>query len=421
MRDEGKGSVYLLLSHEEKLKRCVLEDSIISVVDSLLFNAIGLHASDIHLQPHENDVVVRYRIDGMLYDQTTLDHAQAALALSRLKILANLDIAQRRIPQDGRFKASLASSTTLSSSSDSIIDFRVSTFPTLHGEKMVLRILDRSLRLLSLDSLGLSSTMYDLLQQLIKRPHGLFLVTGPTGCGKTTMLYALISALNTSEKNIVTIEDPIEYELQGITQSQINEKAGFTFENGLRAMLRQDPDIIMIGEVRDKSTASIAIESSLTGHLVLSTLHTNDASSAVVRLIEMGVEPFLVSATLVGVLAQRLVRRLCDHCKKEKPLDDAFKPLVEHYNFDATSVYGPVGCGKCHGIGYRGRVGIFETLMINDPLRSLIVDKADAATLRKVAMEQGLVTLMQDGLEKVKEGITSLDELLGMTVDEVSI
>ena len=408
----GRGTVYRLLRHEEKLRQGLTQDSTIQLLDELLVAALDARASDIHLQPYERHLVVRYRIDGVLYDQRTLDYAQAALVISRLKILSNLDIAQRRLPQDGRLKVAVAGP----GGSDAVIDFRLSTFPTLYGEKMVLRILDRSLRLLSLDSLGLAPTMLDGLRSIITRPHGLFVVTGPTGCGKTTMLYALVSALDASRKNIVTIEDPVEYELTGITQSQVNDKAGFTFENGLRAMLRQDPDIVMIGEIRDKATANIAIEAALTGHLVLSTLHTNDAPSAITRLIEMGIEPFLVSATLVGVLAQRLVRRLCPICKKLKPLSKEMVQFAQQQGAVCNESSVPTGCAKCHALGYKGRVGLFEYLMVSDVIRESIGQQREATHLRTIALESGMQPLVCDGLEKVKAGITSLEEVLSVVV-----
>lgn len=396
--------VYHILCPEEKLALGVNEDAIVTLVDELLYHAIMLQASDIHLQPQEHTFIVRYRIDGMLYNQCVLQQIQAPLVVSRLKVLANLDIAERRIPQDGRFRASASAYNV---EEKRIIDFRVSTFPTLYGEKMVIRILDRSLSLLSLDGLGLSANVYEQLVALTKRPHGLFLVTGPTGCGKTTMLYALIAAMNVEAKNIVTIEDPIEYELTGITQSQINPKAGFTFENGLRAILRQDPDIIMIGEIRDRVTAHIAIEAALTGHLVLSTLHTNDAPSAVARLLEMDIEPFLISATLVGVLAQRLVRRLCAACKQTQEKMYSSSKVDREYR-----IYIPKGCKSCNRTGYKGRIGLFELLMINDIFAEHIMKKASAATLRSTACAHGMKILSQDGLEKMHQGITSLDEVL---------
>ncbi len=409
------GDVYVLLSHEEKLKKNIDQDPTVSAADALIYGAITLNASDIHLQPHAAVLVIRYRIDGVLYDQSTIPASQALLIISRLKVLANLDIAQRRIPQDGRFKVLIYTPK----GDENVIDFRISTFPTLYGEKMVIRILDRSLRLLSLDAVGFTSTMYQQLIAMTKRPHGLFLVTGPTGCGKTTMLYALISALDMRSKNIITIEDPIEYELPGITQSQVNTKAGFSFENGLRAMLRQDPDIIMVGEIRDKATAQIAIESALTGHLVLSTLHTNDAPSAVVRLLEMGIEPFLVSATLIGVLAQRLARRLCSDCKRAVPINLERAPFIAQYKSELETAYVPVGCKRCHAIGYAGRIGIFELLLLDDVLHDLIIHKVDTTQLRKEAFDRGMKNLVQDGLEKVRNGVTSLDEVAALVAENM--
>lgn len=419
-------TMYHVLGREEKLKRGIVQDPTVDLVDVLLYDAIHEHASDIHLQPHENALAVRCRIDGVLYDRHEFDLVQAPLVLSRLKILANLDIAEKRLPQDGRFKVivDLPGEPQISAWGKSgdvkehLIDFRVATFPTLYGEKMVIRILDRSLRLLSLDSLGLQKSMLDQLSTVINHPHGLFLVTGPTGCGKTTMLYALISALNTSEKNIVTIEDPIEYELDGITQSQVNNKAGFTFENGLRAILRQDPDIIMVGEIRDKETAHIAIESALTGHLVLSTLHTNDAASAASRLLEMGTEPFLMSATLVGVLAQRLARRLCNSCKQEKPLDKTQQEFIALHGGNVKTSFVPVGCRACNNIGYKGRIGIFELLLIDEPIKELILHKADALALKNNAVKRTMITLLADGIAKLEAGITSLDEVLQLVAEE---
>ncbi|MFA6263219.1 MAG: GspE/PulE family protein [Candidatus Babeliales bacterium] len=406
--------VYALLSHEEKLKRGLGQDPVIALVDTLLYEAVTLHASDIHLQPAADAMMARYRIDGVLYQRHTIECEQALAVVSRLKVLANLDIAERRIPQDGRLRAAITLS--YSTEPDRLIDFRLSTYPTLYGEKMVVRIFDRSSRLLSLDSLGLQKNMYNQLGELMRQPHGLFLVTGPTGCGKTTMLYALISSLDVGTRNIVTIEDPIEYEIAGITQSHVNNKAGFTFENGLRAILRQDPDVIMVGEIRDKPTAHIAVESALTGHLVLSTLHTNDAPSAVARLVEMGIEPFLISATLTGVLAQRLVRRLCAQCKKQQPLDETQKIFVNTHGESFTSAYAATGCRRCHHLGYDGRMGIFELLTMNDALRELVMQKAGAAALSQAAHASGMKPLVYDGVTKVAAGATSLDEVFSLMV-----
>ena len=308
---------YLLKSKETKLKQGISEDSIVDLVDSVLYKAIDLQASDIHLEPSSQQMRIRYRIDGILYNQKPVSCEQSLLALSRLKVLTSLDIAERRIPQDGKLIVNFCLDST---NNDVLeirkIDLRVSTFPTTYGEKMVVRILDQSQQNVSLDTLGCSEYVFDKVSKLIERPHGFFLVTGPTGSGKTTTLYSILSKLNKSERNIVTMEDPVEYHIDGITQSQINEKAGFTFEKGLRSLLRQDPDVEMVGEIRDKQTAQIAIESALTGHFVLSSLHTNDSVGAVTRLIDMGIEPFLITASLTGVLAQRLSRKLCSYCKE---------------------------------------------------------------------------------------------------------
>lgn len=404
-----KDSIYTLFSQTEKLKRGIVEDPIVVLVDLLVHQAIHVHASDIHLQPEENIIVVRYRIDGVLYDQCIIDAEQRNLVLSRLKILANLDIAERRIPQDGKFKVFVHDGDH---SAHPLIDFRVSTFPSIYGEKMVIRILDRSHNLLDVEALGFDETVFERIHQLINQPHGFFLVTGPTGSGKTTTLYAILSKLNSPERNIVTMEDPVEYDLPGITQSQINIKAGFTFETGLRALLRQDPDVIMVGEIRDKVTAQIAIESSLTGHLVLSTLHTNDAPSAITRLIEMDVEPFLINASLSGVLAQRLVRKLCLHCRQQVALDAQTKDLLQRHGLLCETMYKPVGCTRCFNLGYSGRIGIFELLCIDDHMRELIMHRESTEKIRLHAVNHGMRLLLVDGIEKVNRGIIVLEDLL---------
>jgi len=409
-----KDSIYTLFGPAEKLKRNIVQDPIVSLVDLLLYQAIHIHASDIHLQPDDATMVVRYRIDGVLYDQCVIDGEQKNLILSRLKILANLDIAERRIPQDGKFKVLVQDGEHARERTgiSSLIDFRVSTFPSIYGEKMVIRILDRSHNLLDAQVLGFDEVVLQRIQQLINQPHGFFLVTGPTGSGKTTTLYAILSKLNSPERNIVTMEDPVEYDLPGITQSQINLKAGFTFETGLRALLRQDPDVIMIGEIRDKVTAQIAIESSLTGHLVLSTLHTNDAPSAITRLIEMGIEPFLINASLSGVLAQRLVRKLCSQCKQQVVLDTPSREILQGQGITCDVVFKAVGCSRCFNLGYSGRVGIFELLCIDDHLRELVMHKESTEKIRLHAVNNGMKLLMQDGIEKVQQGIISLEDLL---------
>jgi len=413
-----KDSIYTLFSQAEKLRRNIVEDPVVFMIDLLLYQAIHIRASDIHLQPDETSMVVRYRIDGVLYDQCLIEGEQKNTVLSRLKILANLDIAERRIPQDGKFKIFVhdgdngCEDKNTNKDRMGLIDFRVSTFPSIYGEKMVIRILDRSHNLLDLETLGFNEIVSRRIHELINQPHGFFLVTGPTGSGKTTTLYAILSQLNSPERNIVTMEDPVEYDLPGITQSQINIKAGFTFETGLRALLRQDPDVIMIGEIRDKITAQIAIESSLTGHLVLSTLHTNDAPSAITRLIEMGVEPFLINASLSGVLAQRLVRKLCSSCKQQIDLDTGTQDLLARHGLTCEAIFKPVGCPRCFNLGYRGRVGIFELLSIDDHVRELIMNKESTEKIRLYAINNGMKLLLQDGIEKVQQGIISLEDLL---------
>lgn len=408
-------SVYRVLSREEKLKTGVFQDPIVVLVDDLLFRAIDESVSDIHLQPTTDGLWVRCRVDGVLYDHNVIDRAQGPAVISRLKVLASLDIAERRVPQDGRCRVAVATNGVFNNYR--LVDCRLSTFPTMYGEKMVIRLLDRSLRLLTLDAVGLHKNTFNQLVRVSQQPHGLFLVTGPTGCGKTTMLYALLMANEVNKKNIVTIEDPIEYELAGVSQSQVNAKAGFTFDNGLRSMLRQDPDIIMIGEIRDKVTANIAIEAALTGHMVLSTLHTNNAASAVARLLEMGVEPFLISATLVGVLAQRLVRRLCPQCKHNVALDSASQQFFKEHNSQVTSACVPGKCVSCHNRGYKGRLGIFELLTVDDAVRSCIMENADATAIQNVAIKQGMKTLFDDGVDKINGAMTSIEELMQITVD----
>jgi type II secretory ATPase GspE/PulE/Tfp pilus assembly ATPase PilB-like protein len=383
--------LYVLKNKTTKLKDGIDEDIIIELVDQLLYEAISVGASDIHLEPGKNEMRVRYRIDGVLHDQKTLHKDQCGLALSRLKVLASLDIAEKRIPQDGKMTVEFYPEKK--STKPREIDLRISTFPSLYGEKMVLRILDRTQQTRSLDSLGMNKNILDHVRDLIKKQNGFFLVTGPTGSGKTTTLYAILSLLNKEDKNIVTMEDPIEYNIEGIMQSQINEKAGFTFEKGLRSLLRQDPDIILIGEIRDKETAQIAIEAAQTGHLVLSTLHTNDAAGAVTRLLDMGVEPFLITAALSGVLAQRLTRTLCNDCKTK-----------ESEGFTAK------GCANCFNMGYKGRCGIFEWLSVDSEICDLIMNKESAETIRALAIKNGMKTLQQDAEEKFKSGIISRDE-----------
>ncbi len=378
------------------------DESVVSRVDALLKHAIEHRASDIHLEPTRDELRVRFRIDGILVDQQPFSSSLTASIIARLKILANMDSAERRIPQDGKFH---------SMHEGNEVDIRVSTFPCLHGEKMVVRILDRMLQTINLDNLGFEPTMLDAFKRLMQRQSGFFLVTGPTGSGKTTTLYATLSLLHNSEKNIVTLEDPVEYSLRGITQAQINLPVGFTFEKGIRSLVRQDPDIIMVGEIRDKITARIAIEAALTGHLVLSTLHTTDAPSAIMRLMDMGIEPFLINAALSGVLAQRLARKLCGNCRQTRPATAEEKRLLKKSGIkDMNVVYESPGCAACDNLGYKGRVGIFELLEISPELRSLIIKNPQFDEMYQQAVADGMKTLESDGAHKVKEGIISLAE-----------
>lgn len=410
-------AMYSILSQEEKIKRHIVQDPVIALVDDLLYQAVVIKASDIHVQPCESGAMIRYRIDGILHNRDSLSAVQTPLLVSRFKILSMLDIAEHRVPQDGKFKAMVFKPCEQGQGvTPFIIDFRISTFPSIFGEKVVIRILDRSENMIELERLGFDPTMLCVLEDILRKPHGIFLVTGPTGAGKTTTLYAMLNKLNAVEQNIVTMEDPVEYDLHGITQSQINIKAGFSFDTGLRALLRQDPDVIMLGEIRDKITARIAIESALTGHLVLSTLHTNDAPGAVTRLIEMGVEPYLISASLAGVLAQRLLRKLCQECKKECAVSGAESKVLARLGYPLSKLYKPQGCRQCCNIGYSGRVGIFELLSATQAFKEYIIEGQTSDQLAKKALEQGMASLVHDGIQKVEQGMITLEELLASVI-----
>ncbi len=400
---------YRLLSHEEKLRKSTIEDPIIALVDILLHKAIMFGASDIHVQPEENNVRTRYRIDGILYDQDSLSYEQYNPIISRLKVLASLDIAQSRLPQDGKLRVEVSKKD---SDQGLLVDLRISTFPSTYGEKMVIRILDRSQGIRTLQELGLTEDSFNKVNDIISNPHGFFLLTGPTGSGKSTTLYALLSNLNSSERNIVTMEDPIEYNIPGIMQSQVNVQAGFTFENGLRCLLRQDPDIIMIGEIRDKVTVQIAIEAALTGHLVMSTLHTNDAPGAITRLLDMEVEPFLINATVTGVLAQRLVRRLCSYCKIESHFHDNAIKISQRYNIKLERFFQAHGCAHCRQTGYKGRIGLFEFLVFDDQMHDRIIQKSSCTAIRQHAVDRGMITMVQDGIAKVNSGLITFEDFL---------
>jgi type IV pilus assembly protein PilB len=383
------------------------EAPIIRLVNTIIAGAVKAGASDIHLEPFEDEVKVRYRIDGVLQETHSPPKNLYAAVISRIKLMAGMDITERRIPQDGRIRIKL---------NQRDLDLRVAVAPTLHGEEAVLRILNRENMLLSLDQLGLSAHNLDLFSTIVTKPHGMILVTGPTGSGKTTTLYGVLQKLNEPTRKIITIEDPIEYQLKGVNQMQANAKVDFTFAQGLRTIVRHDPDIILVGEIRDRETAEVAIQSALTGHLVLATLHTNDASSAFTRLIDMGIEEFLVASTVRGVLAQRLVRKICAKCKQPYSLN---RQEMELIGGDAPQIqfFHGQGCDHCNHIGYRGQIGLFEMLKTTEEIERLVMERSSSGRIRDAALKQGMTTLRQDGIRKVKEGITTLSEVLRVTQD----
>ena len=381
---------------------------IVRFVNLVLFQAVQDRASDIHFEPFESEFKIRYRVDGALYEMSPPPKALALPVISRLKVMANLNISERRLPQDGRISYNLG---------NRIIDLRVSTLPTQFGESVVLRVLDRNAVNLEIESLGFPKYLYDYIVEAIQRPNGIFVVTGPTGCGKTTTLYSCLRRVNTIDSKLLTAEDPVEYDIEGIMQVAINESVGLTFSKALRAFLRQDPDVIMVGEMRDLETAQISIQASLTGHLVLSTLHTNDAPGAVTRLVDMGVEPFLISSTMVAVVGQRLVRTICKHCRTPfEPTETQLTllNLSAHDLGDKTFYYGR-GCSACNDTGYRGRKGIFELLTIDDAIRALINERAPTVVIRQKAVELGMIPLREDGLRSIFEGDTTIEEIVKYT------
>ena len=384
---------------------------IIRYVNTLIFRAANERASDIHIEPYEDKLKVRFRIDGVLNDVDEEEKAYQASIISRVKVMANLDIAERRLPQDGRIGIKIAGQD---------VDIRVSTVPTRFGERIVMRLLDKSAVLLDMSTLGLSERHSAIVKKLIVKSHGIVLVTGPTGSGKTTTLYTCLSAINAPDKNILTVEDPVEYELPGIGQMQVNPKINFTFASGLRSILRQDPDVIMVGEIRDLETAEIAVQASLTGHLVFSTLHTNDAPGAVTRLFDMGVEPFLISSSLLGVLAQRLIRTLCPHCKVPIDITDMqCKELgLNPQNLRSRTIYSlsANGCKECQYTGYKGRTGIHELLMIDDTVRAEIMKRSDSSRIRQAAKD--LLSIRSDGAKKILQGITTVEEVVRVTQED---
>ncbi len=381
---------------------------IVKFVDLVMTQAIKERASDIHFEPFEHEFKIRYRVDGALYEMAPPPVHLATSVISRIKVMSNMNIAERRVPQDGRIM------TTVNGKP---VDMRVNSLPTQHGESVVLRVLDRSSVNLDLEHLGMQPYLFDYIVETINKPNGIFIVTGPTGAGKTTTLYACLRRINTVDTKLLTAEDPVEYELDGIMQVPVNDAVGLTFGRALRAFLRQDPDRIMVGEMRDKETAQIAIQASLTGHLVLSTLHTNDAAGAVTRLVDMGVEPFLVSATLEGVLAQRLLRTVCKNCRT--PYEPSLS-ILNQLNLSPSDIGGKQfytgnGCEKCGGSGYKGRKGIYELLDVTDPIRDLITQRAPTLVLKQKAIELGMVTLRDDGLRNIYDGETSIEEVLKYT------
>jgi type IV pilus assembly protein PilB len=381
---------------------------IVRFVNLVVMQAVADRASDIHFEPFETEFRIRYRVDGALYEMSPPPKHLAIPVVSRIKVMANLNISERRVPQDGRINFNLGNKQ---------IDLRVSTLPTQFGESVVLRVLDRSSVNLEIESLGFPKYVYEFVTEVIMRPNGIFVVTGPTGCGKTTTLYSCLRRVNTIDSKLLTAEDPVEFDIEGIMQVAINEGVGMTFSKALRSFLRQDPDIIMVGEMRDLETAQISIQASLTGHLVLSTLHTNDSPGAVTRLVDMGVEPFLISSTLMGVLGQRLVRTVCKNCRTPFEPTEAQLSLLNlspHDLGDKVFYYGR-GCSTCNDTGYRGRKGIFELLIVNDPVRTLINERAPTVVLRQKAVELGMVTLREDGLRGIFEGDTTIEEVVKYT------
>jgi general secretion pathway protein E len=387
---------------------------IIRLVNSMLHHAVKERASDIHIEPFEKEIRVRFRIDDVLYEpMKPLPRSLQASIASRIKIMGALDIAEKRLPQDGRIRLKIAGRD---------YDVRLSTIPVQFGERLVLRLLPDSQELVDLERIGFSETQLEVLARIMKRPNGIFLVTGPTGSGKTTTLHAALASINGTDKNIITIEDPVEIQQPGVAQIEVNTKINLTFAAGLRSILRQDPNVVLVGEIRDKETAEIAIQASLTGHLVLSTLHTNDAPSAITRLVDMGIEPFLVGSSLVAVLAQRLVRVLCPECRESYIApENELRELGVRQGQQSITLYRGVGCGACNQTGYHGRVGIFEIMLVDDEVRGMVSSNVDSKTIKQAAVAKGMGTLRQDGARKALRGISSVAEVMRATEEEESI
>ena len=409
MEEDGVELLDAIETDGSELSEMAQEASVVRLVNEILLEAVETRTSDVHIESQQDGIVIRYRIDGILHTQPVpqeINHFRAAI-ISRLKIMAKLNIAEKRLPQDGRIKIRVKGRE---------VDVRVSVIPMIHGEGLVMRILDKGAMKFELKSLGMAESTYKIFRKLIALPHGIILVTGPTGSGKTTTLYSSLIEINDPTTKIITTEDPVEYQLPGINQIQVHPKIGLTFAQSLRSILRHDPDVVLVGEIRDLETAENAIQASLTGHLVFSTLHTNDAAGAFTRMGDMGVEPFLVASTVEAIMAQRLVRRLCKNCCEvidpsslELPVD------FPHEMFAGKEVFGPVGCRECRGVGYRGRLGIYELLVNDDTLRELAQEGASAWEIKKTAVANGMKTLRDDGWLKVLAGETSIDEVLRIT------
>ncbi len=383
----------------------------VQLANMIMSQAVGAKASDVHIELYENRLRVRFRIDGVLHDIMQLPRTMHGSLISRIKIMADMNIAERRVPQDGRMSLKIENQT---------VDVRVASLPASYGERLTLRLLNRSAEIITLEELGVSPGVLDQYRKAIRSSYGCILVTGPTGSGKSTTLYASLATLDRVVKNIITVEDPVEYRMDGINQMQINSKAGLTFASGLRSILRSDPDIIMVGEIRDRETAKLAVESALTGHLVFSSLHTNDAPGSITRLTEMGIEPFITASSLRCVLAQRLARVLCPHCKESYTIPrnkmQEFPDFPFGENETQASLYRPVGCMRCSNTGYRGRIGVYELLFVSETIQNMTLERKSSREIRKAAIAEGMVTLRRDGLMKVKQGITSLEELIRVVV-----
>lgn len=408
--DGDIGSMAAEIDEAEDVLNVSNKAPIIKLVNTVLFQALKMRASDVHFQPYPDRMQVRFRIDGILYDMDSIPRRVQDAIISRVKVMGKMDIAERRLPQDGRATIRLG---------DGEVDVRISSVPTSDGERIVLRLLDKSAKLYTLDEIGLTKENQETIEEYLNFNHGIILVTGPTGSGKTTTLYASMAQIDTSQKNVLTIEDPVEYALPGVSQVQVNQKKGLTFARGLRSFLRQDPDVMMVGEIRDLETAEVAIRAALTGHLVFSTVHTNDSASTITRMVDQGVEPYLVSSSIVLIIAQRLVRTICRHCRQEVPLNDEWKAKLAKVGMELKRLNGKIsvgaGCEECFHSGYSGRTAIYEIMPVDEELRTQIMEGASATDMKRSAVSRGLITLREDGRRKIESGQTTPDEVLRVT------